>query len=141
MTSADIKKLLAEKYCAPSYAFFSELRLGTGYGADANGYIDGYVIYLWGELERTAFEIKISRSDFLSEVKKPSKRRQAMAFSNKFYFVAPAGLLKPEEIPCDSGLMEVTESNELKIKVKAPVRESIRPTWRFFAALARRVAL
>lgn len=137
MTADDIKKMLSERYDPRSHAFFPELRLGTGYGADAQGYIDGFVICLWGDLERIAFEIKISRTDFLLEMKKPSKRRQALAFSNKFYFVAPAGLLKPEEIPIDSGLMEVHES-DIKIKVKAPIRESIRPTWRFLAAVARR---
>lgn len=139
MTAQDIKNLLRTKYSAPKFAFFPELRLGTGYGADAMGYIDGYAIELWGDLERISFEIKISRSDFLLEMRKPSKRRQALALSNKFYFVTPVGLLKPEEIPSDSGLMEV-DGEEVKIKVRAPARESIRPTWRFVASIARRVS-
>ncbi len=151
MTSEDIKKILKHKYCSPEFAFFAELRLGTGYKQDSLGRIDGYAIQLWEDLERISFEIKVSKPDFLSEIKKPSKRRQALAFSNRFYFVTPKGLLKPEEIPSDSGLIEVQPNlhmlnekvemaYELKIIVKAPIRESIRPTWRFLAAIARRIS-
>lgn len=143
MTSAEIKAILKKKYTSPGWVFLDELRLGTGYASSSNRYMDGFAIYTWGDLETKAFEIKVSRSDFLLEMKKPSKRRQALAFSNKFYFVTPPGLLKPEEIPSDSGLIEVRKhdgDDQLKIVVHAPNRERIRPTWTFVASVMRRIA-
>jgi hypothetical protein len=105
--------------------------------------MDAYVIAAWPSAgnKRMAFEIKTSRADFLNEIKKPLKRRPAMHFSNEFYFVAPKGMIKDEELPLNCGLMEVDLYNNalrLATKVPAPARESIRPTWNFVAALLRR---
>jgi len=50
-------------------------------------------------MKRVCYEVKTSRGDFLSELKQPLKRRLGMRYSNEFYFVTPAGLVKAEEIP------------------------------------------
>jgi hypothetical protein len=44
------------------------------------------------------YEIKISRGDMRRELLDPGKRRFGVAMCNEFYFAAPQGLLKPEEI-------------------------------------------
>jgi hypothetical protein len=46
-------------------------------------------------------------ADFLCEIKQPLKRRIGLRYSNEFYFVTPAGLLKTSELPIECGLVEV----------------------------------
>lgn len=140
ITAAFIKKVLKEKYASPGWAFLLELRLGTGYGDAANRYMDAFAMSMWGGLETIVFEIKISRSDFAHEIKSPSKRRQALAFANQFFFVTPAGMLSKDEVPKDSGLIEVQVDGTLETVINAPTMERIRPTWRFVASVARRIA-
>lgn len=126
------------------WIYFDECPVGTGW--KGSNYIDGYVIGVWPSEQnrRIAYEVKVSRQDFLNEMKKPLKRRPALFFSNEFYFVAPKGMLKPQEIPIECGLIEYTETSadendRLVTVVPAPFRESVRPTWNFAAALMRRL--
>lgn len=71
--------------------------------------------------ERIALEIKVSRSDFLSET--DEKRAPWRRFADKFAYVAPEGLIKPSELPEGCGLMEYRVGKwglkEIVWKVKA----------------------
>jgi hypothetical protein len=134
------------------WALFEELRVGTGYrntwkgsGHEHNNpqqSIDAYALNMYAgkDFQAISFEIKVSRADFLREIAQPLKRAQAVALSNQFYFVAPKGMIKPEEIPSDTGLMEVDENLNIRIKVQAPIQQKEPPSWRFIASIARRVA-
>jgi len=123
------------------WAFIVELRTGTGYGHWSQKYIDLFAINCYPSKgnHKIAFEIKTSRSDFLNEMKKPLKRHPALMISNQFYFAAPKGMLKPDEIPQEAGLVEVGTEGEVVIKVAAPLREAYPPTWPLVASIARRV--
>lgn len=90
------------------YVAFEELRMGP---AGDGQRIDFWVMNCWGNHGKKAFEIKISRGDFLKEIKKPTKRRCALSVSNQYYFIVPKGLLKVEEIPPECGLIEVWWTN------------------------------
>jgi hypothetical protein len=57
-------------------------------------------------MKRVCYEVKTSRADFLSELKRPLKRRIGMRYSNEFYFVTPADLVRIAEIPPECGLVE-----------------------------------
>lgn len=48
--------------------------------------------------EWIAHEVKVSRSDYRSELKQPHKRDAYKIYSHCLYFAVPDGLLKPEEI-------------------------------------------
>jgi hypothetical protein len=89
--------------------------------------IDAYAIRCYssdpGHLRR-AFEVKVSRGDFLSEMKKPSKRQYALDVSHEFYFVTPAGLVRKEEIPAECGLIFVNDDGSTKLVKRAPRREA-----------------
>lgn len=74
---------------------------------------------------RVAYEIKVSRADFLSEVRNPEKRRLAMEISNEFFFATPKGLLNPKEIPSGCGLIELV-GEQMRIKLRGPSRQ---PRW------------
>lgn len=60
---------------------------------------------------RYAYEIKISRSDFLNDIKQSHKQVNAHAVSNYFYWVCPKGLIQKHEIPNGDGLMYVDIDN------------------------------
>lgn len=57
-------------------------------------------------VDATVHEVKVSRSDFLADIAKPTKRAGYAAISERFYYVAPEGMLKPEEMPEGAGLLE-----------------------------------
>lgn len=133
-----------------SWAFFEELRAGTGYRSTAKGInpeqrFDAWAMSLWPSknFERVAYEVKVSRADFLRELAAPKKRQQALQLSNYFYFAAPRGLIKPEELPPETGLVEVWPGESVAhVMVKAPYREGPEfPTWQFMASIARRIQI
>lgn len=164
MNASTILSTLADRYSRENCLFFPELRIGAGYGKDAEQRIDAWVMFTYAskQFHRIAFEIKVSRSDFLGELRKPIKRRYALLLSNEFYFATPPGLIKPGELPPECGLIEVYESasdalsaqygntgdmyglqqnrpgDRLWFKHPAPYRDTHPPSWRFVAALVRR---
>jgi hypothetical protein len=84
-----------------------------------------------------AIELKLTRNDFRSELRHPQKRRWALMYSNKFYFCAPKGLIKPEELPPEAGLLEY-EKGRILVTVRAPFRDAMPPRWSFVANIATR---
>ena len=135
-----------------TWAFFDELRLGTGFRRDSAQSVDAFAIALWptDHWATYAYEIKVTRADFLRELKHPLKRRPALRFSNLFWFATPEGLVKPEEVPIECGLLEVRRNEKpllgdhdqlwkSHVVVPAPWRDVPPPTWNLFASVARRV--
>jgi hypothetical protein len=139
-TADDIYRALRIKYSdTKHWIYLEELRIGTGYGKSAEQSFDAWVMsaYPSDSMVKIAFEVKVSRSDFIKEIKKPLKRRWALRYSNKFYFAAPEGMIKPEELPLECGLMEL-HGDFMNTKVDAPWRESFPPSWGMIASIARR---
>ena len=54
-------------------------------------------------------ECKASRADFLSDKKKPFRKKTDRGMGDERFFMAPIGLLEPSEIPSGWGLLEVGE--------------------------------
>ena len=50
-------------------------------------------------------EVKSCRADFLAD----SKWEKYLPFATHFYFAAPAGVIKPEELPATVGLVEIEQ--------------------------------
>jgi hypothetical protein len=126
--------------------FVTELRGGAGGRATDNSYIDAYALHPYPSKQncRVAYEVKVSRSDFLKDIKQPHKHRAALVHSNEFYFVAPEGLLKAEEMPLFAGLREVFTDNHgspylASPTLQAPWRDTNPPSWRFVASLCRNI--
>src|SRR5438105_798019 len=96
-------------HSSPSeWLFFRELRVGTGRRNAGAQRLDAFALNTLPHtaMKRICYEVKTSRSDFLSELKHPLKRRIGMRYSNEFYFVTPANLVSAVEIPADCGLVE-----------------------------------
>lgn len=83
--------------------------------------IDLMVVSNWAShaWKRTAYEIKVSRSDFLNELKSGSKTETMLMYASAAYFVTPKGLITLEELPAGCGLIEVTPQG-CSYKRKAP---------------------
>lgn len=142
LTARQILGFLRRKYDGhdgQDWIYVEELTTSTG-TADATR-IDAFVMHTLPslKLQRHAFEVKVSRADYLRELKTPGKRRYGMMFSNYFHFVTPRGLVSPEEIPAGCGLWEYNRDGRLHAKLHAPYRDSTAPTWGFMAALSRRL--
>lgn len=126
------------------WANFSELRSCVGFG-DAR-YIDFLAMHTFqggrGDnrgLKAVAYEIKISRSDFAREIKRPEKRAFAESIADECFFATPAGLLRVDEVPDGWGLVEANKAG-LRV-VKHPLQRQPGPWPRAFVAMiARRVA-
>ncbi|MEU0078597.1 hypothetical protein ABZY58_11925 [Micromonospora tulbaghiae] len=58
-------------------------------------------------IERLAIEVKVSRGDFLSDVRTPEKQAPWRELAHRHAYAVPAGLVRAEEVPAESGLIEV----------------------------------
>lgn len=144
------------------WLFLRELRVGTGRRNNDSQRMDAFALNSLPHtgMKRICYEVKISRSDFLCELKHPLKRRIGMRYSNEFYFVTPPGLVDVREIPEACGLIEAGYATPdqwkrlisrqagffdfnpetrafCMITVPAPWRDTPGPTWQLVAAMLR----
>lgn len=74
----------------------------------------------WTRPLTTAYEVKVSRGDFLRDQKWPAY----LDYCNELYFVCPAGLISPDELPENVGLLWASKNGtRLFTKRKAVHRE------------------
>lgn len=73
----------------------------------------------WSSRGSILIECKASRADFLADAHKLFRVRPELGMGSVRYFLAPRGLLTPEELPALWGLLEYTEGRPFPRKVKA----------------------
>jgi len=73
-------------------------------------------------------ECKISRADFLADHEKPFRRKPQLGMGCERYYLAPAGLLRPEELPGGWGLLE---SRNRSVAMVQPSARNLRTTTGF----------
>lgn len=134
----DMEKYLAERYCdSRQWVFLTQVRSSTG---GANRVSDAMAFNMYGSTgyEILGFEIKVSRSDWLSELKDMSKSDEIMSYCDKWYLVVPdAAIVKEGELPKNWGLL-VLKGDKLIQKVRAiATRKEIMPDY-FIASILRR---
>jgi hypothetical protein len=136
-----ITNKLADLHPPTEWVYLKELRIGGGHAKESLQRLDAFALsYLPSRQNKAVvYEVKSSRSDFFSEIKKPIKRRKGLTFSNEFYFACPQGLVKIEEIPPECGLIEVTESGELITTIRAPFRDTFPLPRNFIGSILRRL--
>ncbi len=81
--------------------------------------IDALVVTTHGLI---AYEVKVTRSDFLAELRDLDKRKPAEAYAVETWFAAPAGLIDPSELPAGWGLLEVASTGRARQKRAAAQR-------------------
>ena len=82
-------------------------QVANGTGMDQSRWIDAAVFEMWPSkgLTRSAFEVKVSRSDFLRELQIPDKHKWCIDSFHEFWFVAPKSVIQLEELPKGIGWM------------------------------------
>jgi hypothetical protein len=129
---------------------FPELRLGSGYCGVSQRRIDLFIISSNAGNQTTAYEIKASRSDFKKDIQDDLKQRGARLYANEFFYVAPKGMIKREEVPLWAGLIEFdfdkyeeTEERDKKYLfatvVDAPLHPKYPPSWGLICSMIRHV--
>ena len=88
-----------------------------GTGMHQGHWIDAVVFSLWESkgLFRSAFEVKVARSDFIRELQNPMKHQWALECFHEFWFVAPKDVIQIDELPPSIGWM-CPRGNKLTIK-------------------------
>jgi hypothetical protein len=86
-------------------------------------------------LEPIVHEVKVHRSDLLSDLRSPTKRAAYLQLGGECWYVIRAGIAKPEEIPAECGVLVATEQ-ALEVARPAPKRPMTMP-FGLWMALAR----
>ena len=104
MVAADIINLISKKHSKDLVV--PECKNGPSAGY-THMRMDAWVMARsWSHPLVTAYEVKVSRQDFLNDRKWMDYRQ----YCNEFYFACPAGLIQPNELPEDVGLYWASKS-------------------------------
>ena len=138
ITAKDMEKHLADRYCdSRQWVFLTQVRSSTG---SASRVADAMAFNMYGSTgyEVLGFEIKVSRSDFLSELKDMSKSDEIMSYCDKWYLAVPdASIVKEGELPKNWGLL-VLKDGKLVQKVRAIATKTTPMPDYFIASILRR---
>ncbi len=138
VSTAEIMVALRERYAYPEFAFFEEV--GDA-GSRSTVYADGVAMNMW--LSRgyalSGFEVKSSRSDWLRELKQPTKAEPIIRRCDHFYLVAPGYVYQPDEVPPSWGILDFKEG-KLREKRRAPQLEAEPVTRQFVSQMLRRAS-
>lgn len=134
LTSDDIVDLLMSRhskdFCIP------ECKTGPTHGARHRRMDVWAMAKSWSRPTTWAYEVKVSRSDFLQDEKWP----EYLPYCNQLLFVCPYGLIDPSELPSDVGLLWSSKNaTRLYVKKKAAHREVEIPEelWRYILMRSR----
>lgn len=141
LDEAAMVALLRARYPADKYAFFAGVRDAPGF--DATRTLDALAMGLWPSagLDIHGFEVKVSRSDWLRELRQPSKAGTFIEKVDRFWFaVADNSIVRDLELPQGCGLLVATPAGGLRVRVEAP-KLSPQPIGRQFLASILRHAM
>ncbi len=121
-----------------AWIFATEVQSSTGYsvvhqgGPGGTRRVDAFALALWPSLgfRRVAYEIKVSRADWLGEIADPMKRVLAWHASNEFWFAMPHGVFSDGDWRRDMvgcGLLLVDADGSVKSVRKARRRPDYFP--------------
>lgn len=126
MKAEEIVELIRKRYPAIKKGYNPHVVLeqvpdGT---TNQNRWVDVAVFSMWeslGGLTRSAFEIKVTREDFLNELRNPEKHQWCKECFHEFWFVAPKDVINIDELPSGAGWMyPTTNGDKLMIARQAP---------------------
>lgn len=145
-TEATMLALLEKRYRGqdrgngPAWAFVPKVRNAAGFNATRT--IDALAMSLWPSrgLELHGHEIKVSRADWLREMRDPEKAEVFSRLVDRWWLVvSDAKIVQDGELPPTWGLMVAT-GRGLVVKVQAPELPATDAPWMprtFLAALLR----
>jgi hypothetical protein len=141
MVEYDVEQLLAARYCAPEWAFLPQVSNGTGMSHRRTADAVAMNCYPSRGMEIHGFEIKVSRADWLREVRDPDKSIAVQQYCDRWWIVVSdlKKIIEPGELPPTWGVMAPWRGG-LKVHVKAPELKSKDLSRTFVASLLRKAA-
>ncbi|WP_443698630.1 hypothetical protein [Pseudomonas sp.] len=138
MKTPDVKAALRARFIAPEWSLFFEVADATG--SRQSRWADAVAMNLYPSrgLEIHGFEIKVSRSDWLRELKDPTKSAPVQRYCDRWWIICPDGVIKPGELPPTWGHYDVKPGGVIRQVVAAPKLDAQVVTKEFMAALVRR---
>ena len=85
-------------------------------------------------------EVKVSRSDWLTELKDPGKSEAVRRFCDRWWLVAPSKALVRDDLPDGWGLLVLDRAGRLRVAKSAPALDPEPHPVTFRASLMRAVA-
>lgn len=145
MTEVQVIEALLDRYTVrhgngQRFAVASQVRSSAGF--DARRTADFVAMDLWPSMRLTlhGHEVKVSRSDWLRELKEPEKAAEFVPYMNTWWVVvSEARIVRAGELPDDWGLMAM-RGGLLTVVKKAPRRDALPLPPTRLAALLRAVA-
>ena len=132
VTANDVLKGLETYYSVMGLIVIPEVSIAYGGERRADALVVGR-----GNETAIAIEIKVSKQDYKHEIEDSEKRALALELSSQYYFATPQGMIRPDEIPEECGLMELDKGGMIRVTVAAPHRRPGECTWRLMGAVAR----
>lgn len=138
MTAAhEVKQALHRRYNKPSqgrdgeqWVCIEEARSGAGFDGN-KGQCDFLAVNTWRSrgLELIGHEVKVSMSDWKSELASPEKAERFARFCRRWYVVVPSELASKiqDEVPPAWGLLSMSAAGRLTERQKAAKREPVDP--------------
>lgn len=132
---SSIFALLRKRHPSSEWAFFEEVAPRPIGG----GFADAVAINLWNSRGYAihGFEVKVSRRDWLRELRKPEKAEPVFGFCDFWFLVSEKDVVNPGELPATWGHLERRGSTLALVKA-APKLTPHPVTREFFASLIRR---
>lgn len=138
-TAEEVRAALRLRYPIDSHALLFEVADSTGYGR--HRFADAIAVSLWKSHGHKieGIEVKVSRSDFLNEMKQPQKSQPIFQYCHRWWLACPKDMVRPDELPPTWGLLELHDTG-LRQKVAAPKLDPVPLTVEFLASMLRRHA-
>lgn len=138
-TEALLVAALRSRYGGADWALVTQVRDGAGWDRRT---FDAVAIGLWQSRGHAihGFECKVSKSDWKRELAQPQKAEPLAAFCDRWWIVAPRGVVDPSTLPETWGLLEARGlEGPIVTVVEAAKRDARPPTAGFVAQLAKRL--
>lgn len=103
--------------------------------------VDYLVMDTYGEGEIIGHEVKVSRSDWLAELRNPDKSETWRKHCNRWFLVVPDASIVKNDLPEGWGLMVLGTSGELRVRKQSERRDDpVEFTTQGLSVVARSVA-
>lgn len=141
LTANEVLDQLQQRVFHPkSHAMLREVNNATGYRGGRR-YADAVICSCWPSrgLWLGGIEVKVSRPDWLSELKSPEKSAEIQKYCSFWWVATPPGIVRDGELPETWGLIEVTRKQSKTVK-RAPKLEVAPLDMPFVASVLRNAA-
>lgn len=111
-TEQQVLSALKSRFCTPAYALLTSVRNQTGFQRQIRT-ADALAMSLYPSrgIELLGFEVKVSRADWLRELREPDKAESIARYCDRWYVVAgDKDVVEDNEVPPNWGLLTLRGS-------------------------------